>query len=101
MRTAAARAEARFSEDVHPITDLKTRATSLVSHAQRSRRPQLLTKRGRGVAVLLDLEAYESLVERANFVEAVEEGAKAARAGDLYPNQVAMDILDTFGKKDG
>jgi prevent-host-death family protein len=94
------RAAAKFSEDVYPITDLKTRAASIVAQAHRSRRPVLLTKRGRGVAVLLELEEYEALVERAGFVQAVEAGAQAARAGDLYPNQVAMKILDSFGEKD-
>ena len=90
-----------FSEDVHPITDLKTRAASVVAQAHRSRRPVLLTRRGRGVAVLLDLMEYEALVERANFVEAVETGAKAARTGNLHPNRVAMKLLDTFGEEDG
>ena len=93
MRAAAA----RFSEDVHPIADLKTRAASVVEHANRSRRPVLLTKRGRGVAVLLDLDEYEALVDRAGFVEAVEAGVAAARGGDVYLNQVATRILDTFG----
>ena len=57
--------EVRFSEDVRPITDLKAHAAEIVDHARSSRRPILLTRRGRGVAVLLDLEEFEALRDRA------------------------------------
>lgn len=90
----------RFSEDVHSITELKTRASALVEQVRRSRRPMLLTRRGHGVAVLLDLEEYERLVDRARFLEAVEEGVKAAAAGDLHPHGEAEVILAGFGDPD-
>lgn len=90
--------ETRFAEDVRPITDLKTRAAEIVDHVRRSRRPVLLTRRGRGVAVVLDLEEYELLVDRAAFVRAVEEGTEAARAGDVVPHEEAVRLLDTFGR---
>ncbi len=88
----------RFSEDVRPITDLKQRAAEIVEHSRRSRRPVLLTRRGRGVAVLLGLDDYEALTERAAFMEAVEAGADAARTGDLHSHQEATKILDSFGE---
>ena len=88
----------RFTEDVRPITDLKQRASEIVDHARKTRRPVLLTRRGRGVAVLLDVEEYEALSDRAVFVEAVTAGADAARAGDLHSNDEALEILDSFGE---
>jgi prevent-host-death family protein len=91
----------RFSEDVRPITDLKTKAADIVEHVQHTRRPVLLTRRGRGVAVLLKLEEYEELMDRAEFVEAVQAGAKAAEEGDLYPHEAAVKILDSFGEPGG
>ena len=90
---------ARFSEDVRSVSDLKIRAAEIVAQVQRSRRPVLLTRRGRGVAVVVDLEEYERLVDRARFVEAVEEGARAAAEGDLHTNDEAMTILDSFGER--
>ena len=91
----------KFSEDVHSITELKTRASALVKQVRRSRRPLLLTRRGRGVAVLLDLEEYERLVDRAAFIEAVDKGAKAAAAADLYPHAAAEKIRESFGETNG
>jgi len=87
----------RFTEDVRPITDFKAHASEIVDHARRSRRPVLVTRRGRGVAVLLDLEEYESLADRVGFMTAVEKGVEAARHGDLHPHEEAVRLLDSFG----
>ena len=91
----------RFSEDVRAVTELKTRGAQIVDHVRRSRRPTLLTRRGHGVAVLVDLGEYERLVDRAGFIEGVEAGAKAVAAGEVGSNDEAMSILDTFGQPDG
>ena len=91
----------KFSEDVRPISEFKTRTSKIVEHVQRSRRPVLLTRRGRGVAVLLDLDEYERLVDRAAFIEAVKAGAKAAEDGDLHEQAEAEDILNSFGESHG
>ena len=87
----------RFSEDVRPISELKRRAAKIVDQTRQTGRPVLLTRRGRGIAVLLDVEEYETLTDRAAFIEAVQEGAEAARAGDLHPHEEARKILDSFG----
>lgn len=87
----------KFSEDIRPISDLKSRAAELVDQARKSHRPIVLTRHGRGVAVLLDLEEYESLTERVAFVDAVEEGARAVREGDIHPHTEAAAILRAFG----
>jgi prevent-host-death family protein len=91
----------RFSEDIRPISDLKISAADVVDQVRKTRRPVLLTRRGHGVAVLLDLEEYERLVDRVAFIEAVDRGARAAASGDLHPNEEAMGILDSFGREDG
>ena len=41
-----------FSEDVVPLTDLKVNPGRVVRHAVEAHRPVLLTRRGRGVAVM-------------------------------------------------
>lgn len=90
----------KFSEDVRPLTDLKTKTASVIDQVRRTRRPVLLTRRGRGMAVLLDLSEYERLTERAAFIAAVNAGKKAATAGDLHDNREAVAILDQFGEAD-
>ena len=64
----------RFSQDVVPITDLKTNPGRVVRHAAESHRPVLLTRRGRGIAVVQSVADYEAAEEERAFMRAVVEG---------------------------
>ena len=71
----------KFSEDVVPLTDLKTNPGRIVKHATEARRPVLLTSRGRGVAVVQSIADYESGEEERAFMRAVVEGLSDLDAG--------------------
>lgn len=89
----------RFSEDVVGLTDLKTSAKRVVEHVVRTRRPTLIARRGKGVAVLVELSEFERMQDELAFRKAVEAGAQAADAGRLVPHDDALAILDRFGSE--
>lgn len=64
----------KFSEDIIPLSDLKTNPGKVVSHANETHRPILLTSRGRGVAVVQSLADYEKEAEQRAFMQAVVKG---------------------------
>lgn len=59
-------AQLSIGEDIHPISELKSKAGEIVLQASRTGRPIVLTRHGRGVAVLLSVEEYERLYRAAN-----------------------------------
>lgn len=73
--------QVKFSEDVIPLTDLKVNPGKVVNHAKDTRRPILLTSRGRGVAVVQGLEEYEKYEEERAFMKAVATGLMDIREG--------------------
>ncbi|MCY3837158.1 MAG: type II toxin-antitoxin system Phd/YefM family antitoxin [Gammaproteobacteria bacterium] len=73
--------ETRFSEDVVPLTDLKTNPGRIVRHAAEAGRPVLLTRHGRGVAVVQSVAEYESATEERAFMRAVMSGLADIQAG--------------------
>lgn len=75
----------RFSEDVVPLTDLKTNPGRVVRHAAESHRPVLLTRRGRGIAVVQSVADYEAAEEERAFLRAVVEGLADLEAGREVP----------------
>lgn len=86
----------RFSQDVVPLTDLKTNPARVVKHAAEARRPVLLTRRGRGVAVMQSLADYEEGQEERAFMRAVVEGLGDLEAG----REVSLnDAKARFGVK--
>ncbi len=71
----------KFSEDVIPLSDLKVNPGKVVNQVKETHRPVLLTSRGRGVAVVQDLEDYEKNQEERAFMKAVAQGLMDVRNG--------------------
>ena len=95
-KTTATRNENRGN--VRSVSELRSKTSEILDQARRSGRPVFVTRRGRSVAVILDLGEYEALAGGEAFSRAVREGDAAARAGDLHPHSRAVEILDSFGK---
>jgi len=71
----------KFSQDLVPLTDLKTNPGRVVKHATDVHRPVLLTSRGRGVAVVQSVGDYEKAEEERAFMRAVVAGLADMEAG--------------------
>ncbi len=65
---------AKFSEDVVPLCDLKINPGRIVTQVDTTRRPVLVTSRGRGIAVVQSLKEYEAEVEESSFLRGVVQG---------------------------
>ncbi len=63
-----------FSKDVVPLSDLKVNPGRIVNQVGETRRPVLLTSRGRGVAVVQALAEYEAESEERAFLRGVVQG---------------------------
>lgn len=83
----------KFSEDVIPLSDLKVNPGKIVNRTKDSRRPILLTSRGRGVAVMQGLEDYEKAAEELQFVKAVAQGLMDIREGNTVTLDEAKEAL--------
>jgi prevent-host-death family protein len=71
----------KFSEDIVPLSDLKVNPGRIVNQVKETHRPILLTSRGRGVAVVQDLEEYEKNQEELAFVRGVAQGLMDIKEG--------------------
>lgn len=66
--------QTKFSEDVVPLSNMKVNPGRVVSQIDKTRRPVLLTNRGRGVAVVQSLKDYETQTEELEFLRGVVQG---------------------------
>lgn len=66
--------DVKYSEDVVPISDLKVNPGRIVNQVDKTRRPVLLTSRGRGVAIVESLKDYEAKIEEHTFLRGVVQG---------------------------
>ena len=65
---------AKFSEDVVPLTRMKVNPGKIVNQVDETRRPVLLTSRGRGVAIVQALPEFEAATEEREFLRGVVQG---------------------------
>ncbi len=83
-------AQLTISEDIRPISDLKSKGGEIVTQAANTRRPVVLTRHGRGVAVVLSVEEYERLQQAAEhgaIVEALRQAERDVAAGRVLTHE--------------
>ncbi len=84
----------KFSEDVIPLSDLKINPGKVVNQVKETHRPVLLTSRGRGVAVVQDLDDYEKNQEERAFMRAVTQGLMDVKNGNVMELSEVKTKLD-------
>ncbi len=73
----------RVSKDAVPIGEMQKNPDRVIEHASRACRPVLLTRQGRGVAVMQSLADYERMQEELVFMRAVVEGLADQETGRI------------------
>jgi antitoxin YefM len=86
----------KASEDIRPMSELKSHGAEIVRQVSSTRRPVIITRHGRGVAVVLSLGEYEELQEtlrRYELRQAVSEAERDVEQGEVLPNREVIDKL--------
>lgn len=79
----------RVDEDIRPLSEFRAGVASFVKQIHETRRPMVLTQRGRGVAVLMDVQAFEQMQERLEILEDVYRAEEQLAAGEGVPQEEA------------
>jgi prevent-host-death family protein len=82
-----------MAEDIHPAADLRVNAEDLLRQVQETRRPIVLTQEGKGTAVLVDVESYQSLLEDLELLRDVHRGLADVEAGRVVSHEEARARL--------
>mgnify|MGYP005842659221 CR=1 FL=1 len=76
----------RVDEDIRPLSEFRAGVASFVKQVQESRRPMVLTQRGRGVAVLMDVHEFELMQERLDILEDIYRADEQLATGEGVPH---------------
>ncbi len=72
----------RVDEDIRPLSEFRASVATFVKQIHETRRPMVLTQRGRGVAVLVDVQEYEGTQERLELLEEVYKAEEQIANGE-------------------
>ncbi|MHB1313038.1 MAG: type II toxin-antitoxin system Phd/YefM family antitoxin [Gemmatimonadaceae bacterium] len=69
------------SRDIQPVTEFRANAAQFIEQVRETGEPVILTQHGRSAAVLLDVDAYESLMDELALLRDVRMAEAQLAAG--------------------
>ena len=81
------------TQDTQAITTFRRRPSALLQHLKETKRPVLLTVKGRPTAVVQDAEAYQRLLDIAALADAnegIRQGLDDVASGRTQPAREAL-----------
>ncbi len=82
-----------FLDDIQPVSDFRANTADTIRRVRENGRPIILTQNGRSAAVLLDVGAYQALVEENELLRDLHAGLDDVRAGHLTSHSDARSEL--------
>jgi prevent-host-death family protein len=87
-----------ISEDIRPITYLKSRAADLLKQINETHRPVIITQNGEAKAVLQDPESYENMRNAIGILKIISLGEEDIRAGRVKPQKEVFAAVEKMVK---
>ena len=89
----------KISRDIRPLSEFRANAAAFVQQVRETRRPLVLTQHGKSAAVLLDVEEYERLLDRAELLEDIATAEDQVERGEVVEHAEARaEILRRMGR---
>jgi prevent-host-death family protein len=86
-------ARVHLDQDIHSLSEFRAGATSFIKQINEIRRPLLITQRGKGVAVVLDVAEYEAMQEKIELLQQVREAEAQIDSGNGISNSDARALI--------
>ena len=78
-----------FDKDIQPLSEFRAGVASYIKQINETRRPLVITQRGKGVAVVLDVAEYEAMQEKIELLEELRMAEAQLAAGSGVSNNDA------------
>lgn len=78
-----------FDTDIQPLSEFRAGVASYIKQINETRRPLVITQRGKGVAVVLDVAEYEAMQEKIELLEEMRTAEAQLAAGHGVSNDDA------------
>jgi len=77
----------RFDQDIRSLSEFRSGVASFIKQINETRRPLVITQRGKGVAVVLDVEEYEAMQEKIELLEEMRTAEAQLASGMGISNE--------------
>jgi len=88
-----------LSEDIKPITYLKSRAADLLKQINETHRPVVITQNGEPKAILQDPESYENMRNAIGILKLISKGEEDIKNGKSKSQKEVFANIDNILKE--
>ena len=90
-----------ITKDIHSLTTFRRESGMFMKQLKKSKRPMVLTVKGKAAAVVQDAEGYQRLLDiaaKADIFEAIRQGLEQARNGQGRDmDEVFAELEEEYG----
>lgn len=86
-------ARIHLDQDIQPLSEFRAGVTSFIRQINETRRPLVITQRGKGVAVVLDVAEYEAMQEKIELLEEIRAAEAQIESGNSVSNSDARSLV--------
>jgi antitoxin YefM len=79
----------RLDQDIQPLSSFRAGVASYIRQINETHRPLVITQRGKGVAVVLDVAEYEAMQEKIEMLEEIQQAESELASGSGVSNENA------------
>lgn len=88
-----------LSKDVKPISELKKDTSGIVGYVARTGHSVLITQNGVSIALVVNVEEYQTEQRKLRILEALARGEKDVREKKVVPLETALTDLQSWLEK--
>jgi prevent-host-death family protein len=87
-----------ISQDIKPVTYLKSRAADLLKQINETHRPVIITQNGEPKAILQDPKSYENMRNAIGLLKLISQGEDEIRGGNSRSQQEVFENIESLLK---
>ncbi len=86
----------QLDQDIQPLSEFRSKVAFYFDKVKKTKRPLIITQNGKSSAVLLDVSAYQSLVDKLEVLEDIKSAEEQINQGMEITNQ---EVKKRFAKR--
>ena len=89
----------QLDEDIKPLSEFRANVAAFIEKVRKTKRPLVVTQKGKSTAVLLDVGEYEALIDELELLQDIRNGEKQINDGKgVNHKEARKEILKGLDK---
>lgn len=89
----------QLNEDIKPLSEFRSKARSYIERVRKTKRPLVITQRGKSAAVILDVDEYESMLETIELLQDLQlANTQIKEGGGVEHERAKIQLLKNIVK---